>query len=79
MKPNAAYRQALVSRNVPLVSESRIPAHLRPTSAPNMLGQGIRKGRAPQKVGIYGLTSMFYKTSATIDSRWTQTVTNTAV
>lgn len=38
----------------------------------------IRKGRAPQKVGIYGRTSMYYKTSATIDRRWDQTVGNLA-
>lgn len=73
MKPNAKYRAALVSRNVSTVSEVRIPAHLRIVQ-PDLSGTGIRKGRAPQKVGLYGRTSMFYKTSATIDSRWDQTL-----
>ena len=43
---------------------------------PPLAGTVTRKGRAPQQVGIYGRTSMYYKTSATIDRRYDMTVSN---
>lgn len=48
----------------------------RDSSIPPLAKTIARKGRAPQKVGLYGRTSMFYKTTATIDVRWSQTISN---
>lgn len=57
---SAAERRRIAMR-AKRVSDARIPP---------LAGSVVRKGRAPQKVGIYGRTSMYYKTSATIDQRW---------
>lgn len=48
----------------------------RDSSIPPLARTVTRKGRAPQKVGIYGRTSMYYSTMATIDRRWDHTVSN---
>ena len=39
----------------------------------NLIGHGIRKGRAKNKVGMWGTLSQNYKTTVTIDSRWSHT------
>lgn len=64
--PSSAQRRRLAMR-AKAVSDNQIP---------DLAKTVIRKGRAPQQVGIYGRTSMFYKTSATIDRRYDQTLSN---
>ena len=46
---------------------------MRDTGIPPLAQPHARKGKAPQKVGLYGRTSMYYKTTVTIDSRWSHT------
>lgn len=39
-------------------------------------GVGPRKGRARQKIGMWGNVSPYYRTAATHDPRWSRTISN---
>lgn len=41
-----------------------------------MRNHRARKGRCPQKIGMWGTLSTDYRTEATHDARWSQTVQN---
>lgn len=66
-----------VSRNV--IGDSSIPTGFNMRSQHVVKphnGEQIRKGRARQKIGMWGHISTDYRTEATHDSRYSQTVSN---
>ena len=70
-----------VSRNIIGPSkpnrDTRIPLTAEPVE---LYGYSGRKGRSNgQHIGMWGTLSQNYKTTVTIDARWSQTVSNTGL
>lgn len=61
--------------------KTRAVSRNKDTSIPPLAGTRARKGKCPQKVGMWGTLSTDYKTPGmtTHDSRWSQTVQNRSV
>lgn len=61
---SAARRKQAVSRNT------------RDTAIPPLYSPRPRKGKCPQKIGMWGTISTDYRTESTHDARYSQTVNN---
>lgn len=77
---NRRARTSPVSRNTPTLFNERVPVlpQHRPSDLPKSTGVGPRKGKARQKIGMWGNISTDYKTPGmtTHDARYSQTVNN---
>lgn len=79
MRPNQHYRTVSGNRTTPSTPNRDTCIPLGNLTPVDMRSHSDRKGRAKQKIGMWGNLSPYYGNAVTIDSRWTQTTTDRGV